>query len=120
MNSGSGRLQVTERLGSGDSVNPQMPRGLIPHDGTFGEGTVAPVDWTGREPGTRQFALQLADRLGPSSAVSLAGIQDRLGRRKRAQRERAGYAVDSKPVSSLEGDHRVLGQRSVPSVDGAR
>lgn len=119
LSSGGGRVEVAERLRSGDPVNQQMPRGLVPDHRTFGERTVAAVDRTGREPGGGQLPLEIAHQRRPGSGVSVSGVQNRPGRRERGQRERASYAVNSKAVLSLKGDHSMLRQRSVPPVDGA-
>jgi hypothetical protein len=108
---------MTECLRSGDSVNLQMPRGLVPHHGALGERAVPTVDRTGREACGGQFPLQVTDQRRSSSGVSLAGIQNGLSRREGAQGEWAGDAVDSQPMASLKGDHRAFRQRSVPSVD---
>ena len=113
------RLQAIEGLRSGDPVNLQVPRRLIPPDRLLSQRPVPAVEAPGREPSSRQCSLQTTDRLR-TSGVTLTGIHDGPGRGQRGQRQRPGDAIDPKTMRSLEGDHRVLCQRSVPTVHGAR
>ena len=68
------RLEVSDGLRSGDSINLQVVGRLVTHYRSFGERTVPAVDRTGREPGSAQFSLQVAHGPGPGSRGAFAGV----------------------------------------------
>jgi hypothetical protein len=83
----------------------------------LGQRSVPPVGRAWVSAGRSQIALQLADRRGTARHVSGPGVQDRLGRDQRRQRQRAGDPITVQALRALEADHRSLGERSVAAID---